>query len=346
MKASHAFGKLALATGVAFTFVVAGLIIPTSAMMLQRPAKVAEKQKGADAAPAAKKPVGNQDEKENYQDVALQTEDGVQLSGYYFPSKGGKNSPAVILLHGYGESQKVYYDLAFDLQDRGYAALTFDFRGHGRSKQWAPGFQAKAGPNVPKLDFHELRNPAQFAALLQDIEAAKRFLVRRNNAGELNVAKLAIVGSEMGASLGVLWAFRDWQFVSTVGFTSKQGQDVLAVVLLSPQYNFKGVAIAEQLQFLQKVMPLQVVVGKKDTKAFNDADRIYKSASKAKPRDATWDAELFEVNTKLQGTKLLDPDLEFEVNQSIVKFLEASLKKRPVNWMLRETSDTEGAGGP
>ena len=52
--------------------------------------------------------------------------------------------------------------------------------------------------------------PAQFKAMVTcDMEAVKKFLWERNNAGELNIDKLCVVGAEMGASVAVNFALAD-----------------------------------------------------------------------------------------------------------------------------------------
>ena len=341
---------------------IVGLSIPVGAA--QRPKTPAAKKEAADdTKPAAKKPeakreakAGGDDEKGKPQAADLETSDGVLIAATYFPPlRPDKNTPVVMLLHGYGEKQSVFWpsssdkDLAFALQDKGYAVLTFDFRGHGHSKTRvvaAAGAAVQKGQAGPgKLDFTELRTPAQFLTLLNDIEAAKRYLVRRNNAGEINVAKLGVVGSEMGASLGILWSFRDWQFVPQPGFNAgKQGQDVQALVLISPQYNFKGVAVNKELSKLQPLIPMQVVVGKKDPKAFADAEKMYKSAKSARPMES--DSRLTELEVKLQGSTVLNPDHELDVSKEIVSFFDATLKKKAAKWEARELSDEEKAASP
>ncbi len=60
----------------------------------------------------------------------------------------------------------------------------------------------------------------------QDLEACKSFLMDKNNAGELNINKLCVVGVEMGAVVAVDWAAWDWHWPRLA--TGKQGQDVKA----------------------------------------------------------------------------------------------------------------------
>ncbi len=56
--------------------------------------------------------------------------DFVTLRGHLF---GGKNDALVILTHMRPNDQSAWFDFAEELADKGYAALTFDFRGYGET---------------------------------------------------------------------------------------------------------------------------------------------------------------------------------------------------------------------
>jgi pimeloyl-ACP methyl ester carboxylesterase len=338
----------------------ASLLIVTTTYA-QRPKTAPPAKKGDDEKPAATKKAeapkrdaapANPEDRTKPQLIDLQTDDGVMIAATYFPPlRPGKDVPVVMMLHGYGEKQAVFFptemqhDLAFALQDKGYAVLTFDFRGHGHSTRRVAAPQAadpKAQAAASKVGFNEFRTPTQLATMLNDIETAKRFLLQKNNAGELNVSKLAVIGCELGASLGLVWSFRDWQFPTQAGFSGKQGQDVQALVLISPQYNFKGIGVNKELVYMQQRVPMHVIVGKKDEKYLADAKKMYQSALRARPSET--DSKITELSTKVQAGQLLNPDLELDVDQEIVAFLDATLKKKPVKWEARELADDEKTG--
>ncbi len=66
----------------------------------------------------------------SFEEVHLETSDGVALSGWYVPSANGA---AIALLHGAGSTRSSVLDHAAVLAAHGYGVLLFDARGHGRS---------------------------------------------------------------------------------------------------------------------------------------------------------------------------------------------------------------------
>ena len=122
-------------------------------------------------------------------------------------------------------------ELAKFLQKEGHAVLVPSLRGHGNS--------VNVQGSGRKLLASTL-NPAQFQLMVkQDMEACKAYLMAKNNAGDLNIEKLCVVGAEMGAIVAMNWAVEDWHW--PVLTTGKQGQDVKALVLLSPPMAFHGI---------------------------------------------------------------------------------------------------------
>ncbi len=67
-----------------------------------------------------------------FQDVTLTTEDGVRLAAWYAPPADG-SGPAIIVLHGAGNSREGVRRYVAMLASHGYGVLAFDARGHGQS---------------------------------------------------------------------------------------------------------------------------------------------------------------------------------------------------------------------
>ncbi len=83
-----------------------------------------------------------------------------------------------LLIHDWGGSRADLLPFAEYLQKSGYAVIVPDLRGHGEST-------ARAG-GTAKLDSAKFRK-SDMAGVLLDIERCKKYLVQRNNDGELNI---------------------------------------------------------------------------------------------------------------------------------------------------------------
>jgi len=69
----------------------------------------------------------------DYEDVTMETRDGIELSGWWIPN----GEKTVIPLHGYTRSRwdEVYMRPTIEfLLNEGYSVLAFDFRAHGKSE--------------------------------------------------------------------------------------------------------------------------------------------------------------------------------------------------------------------
>ena len=66
-----------------------------------------------------------------YEDVDFKSRDGLELSGWYVPSKNGA---MIVLSHGFSANRLVVLPLARLLVEHGYGVLMYDIRAHGRSQ--------------------------------------------------------------------------------------------------------------------------------------------------------------------------------------------------------------------
>ena len=235
-----------------------------------------------------------------------------------------------MLLHGWKGSRNDYKDLAPALQALGCAVVVPDLRGQGESTRM------KGARRDQTLDAAKMP-PSQFGLMVsEDMKAVKDFLWTKNNAGELNIDKLCLVGAEMGASVALNFAMRDAmdQDVNQVrrpGY--KLGCFVKAMVLISPELTFRGLPIREAATHpvVQHDIALLILVGKQDHKALQEAMRIHGLFKSSHPKPAGDDKidkqTLFfgGLDTSLQGTKLLDP--KFNVQGLIADFVDRRLVK-------------------
>jgi pimeloyl-ACP methyl ester carboxylesterase len=285
------------------------------------------------AAPASKTPPSKTSAKKKLElpeteAVVRQTGDGLKLHLTYYPGPakrpdvpGKRTVPIpIVMLHMWKQSRSDYKDLATFLQSQGHAVIVPDLRGHGESTRLK-------GDRRDETLKAATMSPQQFKLMVaEDMKAVKEFLWERNNDGELNIDKLCVVGAEMGSAVALNFAMvdavdQDHNRVFGADREFKRGRFVKAMVLISPEPSFRGLPtrLATAYPAVQNDISLLIVVGKQDTKALDDAKRINTLFEKYHPEptgdDKTDKQTLFflELDTKLQGTKLLDPKLHIPI---------------------------------
>lgn len=233
------------------------------------------------------------------QSLELVTKDLVKLRAFYFPSVKGKEAVPVIVIHEWQGQAGPYAPLVQSLWDAGCAVIVPELRGHGGSREQpgrAKGFDAA---RMGKADVLNM--------ITGDLEAVKKFLVEENNAEKLNLNALTLIGVREGAILASHWAVRDLNFPS-VG-SIKQGQDVKAMVLISPERLLKGYSLDDTLSDLTFwQLPFLIVVGQTSRQA-GDADRFHKRLETLKKRAARGEAPGLQyevVATSLDGHALIN----------------------------------------
>lgn len=276
-------------------------------------------------------------------DVPLTTKDGVRLTGTYYRSTEGRDAVPIVMLHDYKERRTVFNSLAQALQapsDKGvssHAVLTVDFRGHGDSTLG----QSPTGESF-ELDASRLK-AADFEDMVTfDMEAVRQFLVAANDAGELNLNKLCLIGSGMGANVALTWSAVDWDAPPLAN--RKQGQDVKALILSSPNWRQNGLPLVNPLKHpaVREALSIMLVYGSQDTKAKSSAETVYKNLERYHPEppiDRVRELkDLFDypLPTTLQGTKLL-VEPQFKMLPLIDSFIKARLVDQPrFLWIQRK----------
>ncbi|MFN9344145.1 MAG: alpha/beta hydrolase [Planctomycetota bacterium] len=140
-----------------------------------------------------------------------------------------KDTVPIILVHDWGADRSTLLPLAQHLQrELGCAVLVPDLRGHGESRTLVGSSK--------RLDAAQF-NKNEIPLAAEDLEACKRFLKERHNAGELNLEMLTLVACGKSAALAASWSAADWHWPPSKGL--KQGQDVKQLILLSPVRKFE-----------------------------------------------------------------------------------------------------------
>lgn len=133
--------------------------------------------------------------------------------------KGKREFQTVVLLHSIGYNSQWWGDLPTNLLEKGYAVLTIDLRGHGKSI-----YNAKLG----KISWKNLKNSG-FAKYPNDIVAIIN-KVKEENTKTKFFNSWAIVGADIGASAGVIAA-------------DQLDNDPKTLVMISPVVQTKGLYI-------------------------------------------------------------------------------------------------------
>jgi pimeloyl-ACP methyl ester carboxylesterase len=271
---------------------------------------------------------------------SLTTKDDVQIGVTYYGSTAGTQAVPVILLHDFNESRAVFEPLARLLQNppaelkqdlppgaapQPRAVITVDLRGHGQSKT---AFDVNGSP--VELDANRFQTADFEDMVLYDLEAVRAFLVERNDAGELNLNKLCVVGAGMGANVALNYAARDWAIPNLMA--RKQGQDVKALVLLSPTRMFHGLSSIEPLKFppIQQQLSVFLAYGAGASKVAKDCETMAKTWSRYHPEPPRQEIAArksfytFAPQTQRQGTELLTSE-EFGLAPRISGFIELRL---------------------
>lgn len=289
-------------------------------------------------------------------DLTLDTKDGVELHCTYYQggavltggepgkeeyvARPGREVVPVILLHGFEGNRGLYEPFAKYLQQLGHAVIVPDLRGHGQST-----VRKLPGGRSVEVTTKDMRNN-DYETMLYDLLAIKKFLLAENNEERLNIELLCIVGSDMGATLAMNYAVYDWLRPSLPAV--KLGQDVKALVLISPESTFKGLKTTGVFQHpvVRSTLSVMIAVGEDDRKALNEAKTIYDRLKRyhapipESPDEQRQKQDLFwiPIKTSLQGTKLLGERGLPPLHQFIANFINMRLveKKDMLGWNKRE----------
>lgn len=280
----------------------------------------------------------------------LQTKDGFNISVTYFPSRHGKESPVVVLLNGKDGNRFVWHNgLAERLQGLDYAVVTVDLRGHGESR--APGAPAAAPTtggttksSSKKSSSTDFKPDVYQAMVIGDLEAVKKMLYEEHQAGKLNMTKTAIVGAETLSSVAVYYAAFDWNKAphpdGPIGNRTPRGQDIRAIVLLSPE-NAPGMVLSKPLAELREPaynVAFLVANCDKDSKDKGETAKLFKQITTLPgSKDRMY---LQTYSGGLRGTQMIGRNLDIE--KHMIVFFEKHLKPLQIPWRDRQSQLDKG----
>lgn len=274
--------------------------------------------------------------------VTLTTDDGVQLVLTYYASSQGKEATPVVLLHDHKDTQAVFASLAERLQSPGegdkhpsFAVVTVDLRGHGGSTQ-----RILPDGERQEVDAAKLNKNLVGGMVASDMKAVRKFLVTKNDAGKLNLNKLCLVGAGMGASVAATWGAIDWSWPPLA--VGKQGQDVKALVLISPRWKYQGLLMqnALKLQPYKRAVAWFIICGREDSRVRADASRLFKQLERYHPEPESTRADrprglqALGWESSLQGDNLLSQAGK-PLEDAIVEFLTDNVAEQEFPWSAR-----------
>ncbi len=219
------------------------------------------------------------------QDVKFESAGKVEIVGTFYQSQIDE-SPAVLLLHQFGDSRKSYEKFAKDLQMKGFNILAIDGRGFGDSTKTTDGKTVAAE-----------RTADGVKAMKADVAGAFEFLAKQKN---VDADRMGIVGASYGSSLAIIYA--------------AENPKVKAVALLSPGINYFDNLPTEPAIKNYGNRPL-LIVAAEDDKESADAVRKLKSEN---PHEK-YEVKIYEKGG--HGTALLAVGLQDALEQFLKKSL-------------------------
>lgn len=274
----------------------------------------------------------------------LQTDDGVQLSLTYYPSWEGKDATPVVMLHDHKDTRAVFGALAERMQapsaeddHPSFAVVTVDLRGHGDSTR-----RLLPGGVTNEVDASRLTRNLMLDMVQFDMKAVRKFLVTKNDEGELNLNKLCLLGAGMGANVAATWGAVDWAWPPLA--VGKQGQDVKGLVLISPRWKYQGLPMQQALRMdaYKRGAAWCIIYGREDSRVKSDAMRIVKQLERFHPEPGSGRARrpsgLKELawDSKLQGGSLLS-QIGQPLEDAIIDFLTNNVAEQDYAWIERRS---------
>jgi pimeloyl-ACP methyl ester carboxylesterase len=279
----------------------------------------------------------------------LQTDDNWQIYVTYFAAPGDREaltreSPVVVLLHADKQNRLVFEGprgLASRLQNAGCAVITVDLRKHGQSTNVAQaGGSAPAGKNAEAtIQASDYRAMVDF-----DLEAVKLFIQQQHQAKKLNMRKLGIVGAGSTAAVAAAFAVADWNKepyddAPSEEMKTPRGQDVRAVVFLSPPARVRGLNLNEIINEIRNPdwnIAFLTLYGKANRADSRDAEALNKRllGTSKTSKDRMY---LLGLNVPSHGTDLLGIR-EVDTEGAIIKFFKRHLfDLRDSEWRDRQS---------
>ncbi|MEP6902010.1 MAG: alpha/beta fold hydrolase [Actinomycetota bacterium] len=187
------------------------------------------------------------------QTVKFESAEKAEIVGTFYESPKA-NSPAVLLLHQWGNDRKSYDEFARRLQAKGFGVLAIDGRGFGDSTKTTDG--KTIAPS---------RTNEAVKGMKADVAGAFDFLTKQKN---VDAARIGIVGASYGSSLAMIYG--------------AENPKVKALVLLSPGLNYFGNMPTEPAVKSYGTRPLLLVAADDDKESADAVKKLKASGANDK----------------------------------------------------------------
>lgn len=263
------------------------------------------------------------------------TADGWDIHYTYWESPMGKEAPVVILLHGKGQARLVWkaLPLAEDLAKEQYAVVSVDLRKHGQSKAPETASRQAQSDRITKIDY---------AGMIQgDLEAIKKFIYAEHQAQRLNMRKIGIVATDMSTAIALNWAAYDWakkpfDDAPVASARTPRGQDVQAMILVSPVESLSGLGTIDSTRFLRTTgVSTLILYSNKTSSEKRTASKMYSQLGGEQQDPENKRIYSYGFDLKLSGTNLIarQPQLQ----PAIKKFLADHVRAHKAPWEDRQS---------
>ncbi|KAA3600916.1 MAG: hypothetical protein DWQ06_08840 [Calditrichaeota bacterium] len=186
--------------------------------------------------------------------ISFETNDYHKIEGILYKAKV-PNSPVVVFVHPFGDSQKSLTSVAKSFVKAGINVFTLDLRGHGRSvSKQIPVPDALQAP-ANSVDFHNIT-----------FDIKKAISVLKKIQG-IDASRIAVIGIDEGASIGrIATKFKD---------------EVKAFVLISPLQTYRYSDLRKAIKLAKTPKPTLFVTSNVDSESLDLVDELIEISDKS-----------------------------------------------------------------
>ena len=174
-----------------------------------------------------------------------------------------------------------------------------------------------------------------------DLEAIKKFIYSEHQAQRLNMRKTGIVAADMGTAIALNWTAFDWakkpyDDAPVASAKTPRGQDVQALVLVSPVESLSGLGTIDAARFLRATgISTLLLYSNKTSSESRTANKMYAQLGGEQQDEENKRIYSYGFDLKLSGTNLIFR--QPQVPLAIKKFLDDHVMAHDDPWKDRES---------